>query len=97
MAELAPSRPHAGYLRRAVQHAFDTGAHLSVLLRSLPESRFSGQVVDVAEDAFSLTYISEGGAWRWSFAFDDVSAVGLRLPPPTAAGHAPGCRHHDTP
>lgn len=84
-------------MRRVVQRAFDTGAHTCVMLRGLPESHFNGQVLDVSEDAFSLTHVGEEGAWRWSFTFDDVTAVGMRLPLPTDPGLAPGCPRHESP
>ncbi|MEB3328466.1 MAG: hypothetical protein VKQ33_04475 [Candidatus Sericytochromatia bacterium] len=97
MAEQRSVNRPGGDMRRLVQRAFDAGAHVSVLLRGQPDSRFSGQVLDVGEEAFSLTHLGEGVAWRWSFNFDDVSALGLRLPLLTDPGLAPGCPRHDHP
>ncbi|MEB3198201.1 MAG: hypothetical protein VKP62_13455 [Candidatus Sericytochromatia bacterium] len=93
----SPASPPRAYLRGQVHHAFDTGAHVSVLLRDQPELRFVGQVLEVVDDAFSVTHVADGVAWRWSFSFDDVSALGMRLALPSEPGLAPGCPRHESP
>jgi hypothetical protein len=83
---------------RMIQSSWETGGEIMVQLKTHPDDRFKGKVLEIDAEFFTLFHSGDGCGVHWAFKREDVAFCGLvvALPSDGASGeHDPlGARLH---
>jgi hypothetical protein len=83
-------------IRHMLQSAHDAGATAAVYLRGMSDTRLHGRVQAIDDTAVTLFHDGDAEGWLWAFRLEDIAAVALLTPRPSAMLLST-CSHHPAP